>query len=77
MRDPIDYKAADRLLDRYGPVTPELRALGRASLLDWVLAGLRLRARLAASARARQSDDSQDERGRRIMDEAPGEPTTP
>ena len=48
MRGPIDYKAADRLLDRYGPVSPELRALGRASLLEWVLAGLRLRARLTA-----------------------------
>ena len=76
MRDPIDYKAADRLLDRYGPVTPELRALGRACLLEWVLAGLRLRARLTAEARARAAD-SADEPGRRIMDEAPHEPPIP
>lgn len=77
MRDPIDYKAADRLLDRYGPVTPEQRALGRATLLEWVLAGLRLRARLNEQARARLAEDSADEPGRRIMDEAPGEPPTP
>ena len=74
MRDPIDYTAADRLLDRYGPVTPELRAQGRATLLEWVLAGLRLRARLNAQARARlagEAGDSDEGLGRRIMDEAP------
>jgi hypothetical protein len=71
MRDPIDYKAADRLLDRYGPVTPELRALGRATLLEWVLAGSRLRVRLNAEARARVAEDSAKEAGRRIMEEAP------
>jgi len=77
MRDPIDYQAADRLLDRYGPVTPELRALGRSSLLQWVLAGLRLRARLEAEAAANVEADSAEEPGRRIMDEGSDAPPTP